>query len=339
MKKTIIIVLGIFLIVSSVGFSNNEKDNPTTLFLNSLNKEQLEKTCLQFHDETRKKWHYLPGTSWSRPGIKLKELTEEQKNLFSEMLQSFLSKSGFNKVQKIIALEDVLAKLENNPVGRDSENYAIAIYGNPNVDKQWSWSFEGHHLSLNFTVVDDKISTTPRFLGANPAKINEGKMKGVRVLANEEDMAFELLYSLSEDQKKKAVFKNTSFPDIVTTNASEVVALEPVGIEAKDLNPHQQSILVKIINEYLYALPKTLASKRESQIKKEEFKNIRFGWAGALVIGKGHYYRIQGKTFLIEFDNTANNANHIHTVWRDFDGDFGRDILKEHYQNASHHKH
>lgn len=339
MKKLIKAIFGILFIISAISFSDFKKDNPTTTFLDSLDKKQLEKISHPFDDLSRNTWHYLPGKMWWRAGLKLKELTNKQAALFSEMLKSFLSSTGYTKVRKIIELENVLAEIENNADFRDSEYYTIAIYGKPRTDKQWSWSIEGHHLSLNFTIVDDEISATPRFLGASPATIKVGERKGERVLGNEEDFAFELLFALSESQKQEAIFQNVSFFDIVTTNATEVGPLKPVGIPTNKLTNEQKSILKKLIKEYLNSLPKAIASERERRINKEEFRNIRFGWAGAMEKGKAHYYRIQGKSFLIEFDNTQNDANHIHTVWRDFDGDFGKDILKEHYQNSDHHKH
>jgi len=224
-----------------------------------------------------------------------------------------------------------------NPVVRDPEKYFTAFYGNPERDSLWAWSFEGHHISLNFTVLNDQISMAPRFFGANPAIIPAGKRKGERTLDKEEDYGLELINSMSDSQKQKALFRENAFFDITTTNAPEVDPPEPVGIEMKDLNPAQQNILVNLINEYLSAMPTDLAAKRMENLEKEEFGKIRFGWAGATNLGEPHYYRIQGKTFLVEFDNTQNNANHIHTVWRDFDGDFGRDLIREHYRTSEHH--
>uniref|UniRef100_UPI003566C824 DUF3500 domain-containing protein n=1 Tax=Mariniphaga sediminis TaxID=1628158 RepID=UPI003566C824 len=142
---------------------------------------------------------------------------------------------------------------------------------------------------------------------------------------------------MSASQKQTALFQENAFPDITTTNATQVNPPAPVGIAVKELNHTQQNILIKLLNEYLSAMPTELASKRMENLRKEEFEEIHFGWAGATKLGEPHYYRIQGKTFLVEFDNTQNNANHIHTVWRDFDGDFGRDLIREHYQTSDHH--
>ena len=331
------IALLALIIVLSIGFIASNRNNPTNRFLESLDDEQLSRLMMPFEDMTRNAWHYLPGKMWPRTGLKLGELNDNQKMAFSQMLQSFLSKTGYDKTQKIIELENVLAELESNPDFRDEGAYFIAIYGNPGTDSLWAWSFEGHHLSLNFTVSNGKLSAAPRFFGASPATIPDGSRKGERTLDKEEDLALELINALSDQQKEETIFQNVPFLDIVTSNAVEVSPLRPVGIEAFKLNPEQMDLLKKLIQEYLSSIPENLALERENKIDDEEFDEIRFGWAGALVKGEGHYYRIQGKSFLIEFDNTQNNANHIHTVWRDFDGDFGRDLIREHYLNSKHH--
>jgi len=332
MKKTTLIALTIAL---SVGF--NGINNPSIRFLESLDDEQLSQLIMPFDDMSRTDWHYLPGKMWPRTGLILGELNNDQKMAFSQMLQSFLSKSGYDKTQKIIELENILAKLEGDPDLRDAEAYFIAIFGNPRTDSLWAWSFQGHHLSLNFTITNGKLSTTPRFFGASPATITEGSRTGERTLNREEDLAMELINSLSAKQKEEAIFQDVSFIDIVTTNATEVSPLRPVGIEANKLNAKQKELLKQLLKEYLSSIPVKLAIQRESKINDEEFDDIRFGWAGATTKAQAHYYRLQGKTFLIEFDNTQNDANHIHTVWRDFDGDFGRDLIREHYLNSKHH--
>ncbi len=237
-----------------------------------------------------------------------------------------------------MSLEDVLAELSGNRNYRDPEKYYLAFYGNPEKDSLWSWAFQGHHLSLNFTVLNGKMEVAPRFLGANPATVKSGKRKGERTLAAEEDLGLELINSMSEQQKGKATIQERAFYDIVTTNLPKVDPLKPAGIKMEELNQQQKSILLNLIREYLATMPDDLAARRMENLKKEEIGEITFGWAGATQSGEGHYYRIQGKTFLVEFDNTQNSANHIHSVWRDFNGDFGRDLIREHYQRSLHHE-
>ena len=335
MKKTALFIV-ILCSISFLAF-NLLNNNPTISFLNSLTKEQREKAQLPFDDLSRTSWHFLPGAMWPRAGVQLGELNEDQNELFLKLLRTSLSETGYGKVTKIMDLENVLLELGQGDADfRDSNKYFVTFYGNPEKDSLWAWSFEGHHLSLDFSILNNKISLAPRFMGASPATINEGKRKGQRTLANEDDLGLQLINSLSEDQKQQAIFQKTSFADIITSNASEVGPLNPVGIKMKDLNNDQQLVLVNLLKEYLATMPKTLAEQRMENLKMEDFDAIRFGWAGATVSGQPHYYRIQGKTFLVEFDNTQNNANHIHLVWRDFEGDFGRDLIKEHYQHSHH---
>ena len=339
MKKTrVITFLLSIMTILVISFKAND-NNPVVDFLDSLDNQQLEKVSLSFDDLTRNSWHFLPGQMWPRSGVQLSELDEEQEEKLTQMLMKFLSETGYIKTQKIIDLENVLAEIDGDTEFRDPEKYFVAIYGNPRTDSLWAWSFEGHHISLNFTILNNKIASTPRFFGASPATITHGERKGERTLDKEEDLAYELLDELSEQQKQKAIFQDVSFIDIVTSNASEVGPLEPVGIEAKELNGTQKTKLKNLINIYLSSLPDEIASERENKILREEFDDISFGWAGGTDKGEAHYYRVQGKSFLIEFDNTVNEANHIHTVWRDFNGDFGRDLIKEHYHNSDHHTH
>lgn len=333
MKKT----YGLFLILV-LGFMAFQyvKTSPVEKFLSSLDEEQLEKTQLEFNDHSREVWHFLPGAMWPRKGILLKDLERKQKELFFIMLQDQLSEAGFKKILRIMDLENVLVDLGGDSEFRDAEKYFIAIYGDPLKDALWAWSFEGHHISLNFTIAENKVSMAPRFLGANPAVIPSGKRKGERTLAEEDDMGLQLINSMDSSQRLMAIFSDRSYIEIVTSNSTEVGPLQPVGIKMSSLNEDQKNLLTNLIKEYLATMPEDLAKKRMQQLEEENLDEIRFGWAGATALGQGHYYRIQGKSFLIEFDNTLGEANHIHTVWRDFMGDFGKDIIKEHYLQSSH---
>jgi len=331
-KQTLGIILLLFILVMAFKYTSK---SPVQDFLKSLDKEQMEKVQMPFEDLSRQVWHFLPGKMLPRAGIKINELNQKQKELAFTLLKDHLSESGFQKIMNIIELENVLREMGQDKEFRDPEKYFIAIYGDPLVDKLWAWSFEGHHVSLNFTIAGKEVSMTPRFMGASPAVIPSGSRKGQRSLAKEDDMGLELINSMDSSQREKAIFSTQSYIEIVTSNSTEVGPLSEVGIRMGELNKAQQAHLNDLIMEYLSSMPAELAAKRLKQIKNEKFKEIRFGWAGATSIGQGHYYRIQGKTFLIEFDNTINNANHIHTVWRDFDGDFGRDLIREHYKQSS----
>lgn len=333
--KNITFALILTMSLVAVAFTYSSKSSVTN-FLASLDQEQLDKVQMPFDHTSRDIWHFLPGKMWPRKGIWLKELNQQQKELAFVLLKDHLSEAGFKKILGIIDLENVLVEMGEDREFRDPDKYFIAIYGDPLQDDLWAWSFEGHHLSLNFTISDKNVSMTPRFIGANPATILVGKRKGERPLEAEEDIAFELLNSMDSNQRVKTIFSNRSYFEIVTSNATEVGPLRAVGIKFSELKKNQQDHLIKLIQVYLSTMPYDIAAKRMAAIEREKLSEIRFAWAGATELGKGHYYRIQGKSFLVEFDNTINNANHIHTVWRDFDGDFGRDVIREHYEDSSH---
>lgn len=331
-KRLLGVVLMLLLVITAFTYTAK---SPVQAFLTSLDEEQLEKVQKPFENGSRQLWHFLPGQMWPRAGIMLKDLNKTQKELAFDMLRDHVSESGFKKIMGIVNLENILRDLGGDKKVRDPEKYFIAIYGDPLEDKLWAWSFEGHHLSFNFTVSGNVVNMTPRFMGANPAVVPSGKYEGMRTLAEEDDMGIELINSLDSSQREIAIFSTEPYYEIVTSNATEVGPLTKVGIKMSELSKNQQKLLNDLIMEHLSAMPKDLAAKRLEKIKMEESKEIRFGWAGATTLGQGHYYRIQGKSFLIEFDNAVNGANHIHTVWRDFDGDFGKDLIREHYMQSS----
>ena len=310
----------------------------TDAFLKSLSEDQKGALMFPFDEINRYDWHFVPPNQFQRTGIPIKSLDTLQKDSFSAMLQQFLSEKGYVKTKKIMDLEYILRILEPDSPLRIPENYFISIYGIPGQDEIWGWKFTGHHIALNFTVVGKELTVAPFFFGANPATVMEGPQKGFRALQAEEDLGFELLNSLDETQKSKAIFKPKENSAIVITNTQFINPKEEVGIAAKEMSVTQKIILESLIATYLADMPEKIAKERKQKIKKEDFDAIRFGWAGATVLGQAHYFRIQGKSFLIEFDNSQNNANHIHTVWRDFNGgDYGLDLIKAHYQQNPHH--
>jgi len=302
-------------------------------FLESLDDNQRTKAQLALDDNERENYRFTPR---SRAGIPLKELSEEQKTKAKALLQSALSEKGHLKVQQIIILEGILGELTNNPDFRDPEMYFVAVFGTPDKVKPWGWRFEGHHLSLNFTIVGDSIATAPSFLGANPAEVPSGNHKGLRVLAAEEDLARALVTALLADNKNNVVFSEDPPREIITAEQRHVTALDPVGIPASDMGESEQHALRNLIKEYLDRHRTELAEADWKTIADAGFDNIRFGWAGGTATGEAYYYRIQGPTFLMEGANTQNNANHIHTTWRDLINDFGRDQLADHYRNNQH---
>jgi len=215
--------------------------------------------------------------------------------------------------------------------------YFVSVFGTPSAKEPWGWRVEGHHVSLHFTVVNGTlVASSPQFFGTNPAEVREGPKAGLRILGDQEDEARALLMALNESQRAKAVIQNVALNEIVTTNKLDITPLAPVGIAASELTPQQKEMLMKVVNIYISKMADDIAAARVAKLQKAGLDNITFAWAGEAERGKRHYYRIQGPTFLIEHDNSQNNGNHVHSVWRDFNGDFGRDLLREHVASVAH---
>lgn len=303
-------------------------------FLAALNPEQLGKTKFDFASEERMNWHFIPR---ERKGLSFKEMDPTQRNLAHAFLSAGLSQRGYMKAVTIMSLEAVLRELEQGKgPDRDTDLYFFSIFGEPSDSKTWGWRVEGHHLSLNFTLVDGQlVASTPAFFGANPAEVREGPRKGLRTLAGEEDSAHDLLQALDEKQRTVAIFEKQAPKDILSMNLRRADVGPPVGLPAAKMNKKQLGLLIALVKEYTDNMPIDVASARLKQIRGAGLDKIYFAWAGAIERGQPHYYRVQGPTFLIEYDNTQNDPNHIHTIWRNYDGDFGLDLLGMHLK-ASH---
>jgi hypothetical protein len=308
-------------------------------FLEMLSNKQKQKTQFMFEDDERFNWHFVP---MDRRGIALKELDAAQKKSAIAMLHAALSDTGFQKTLDIIQLEDILRIAEGRPTNddyRDAGKYYISIFGDPAIDSIWGWRFEGHHISFNFSSKDNRIvSSTPNFLGANPAVVLTGPEKGMQVLKDETELGFELLHSLDAKQKEKAVINTEAPADIITGTTRKAMINEPRGIVYSELNSSQQKIFIRLLSIYIHRYTPVFATDMMNEIMDAGLSSLRFAWAGAEQGGPGnpHYYRIQGPTVIIEYDNTQNNANHVHTVVRDLKHDFGGDQLLEHYKNHKH---
>jgi hypothetical protein len=304
-------------------------------FLASLTEKQVAQATFAFDNEERFNWHFIPR---ERKGLPLKEMTPTQKHLAGTLLAAGLSQQGYIKATTIMSLEDILRIMEKDDgVRRNPEGYFFSIFGKPAPTGTWAYRVEGHHLALNFTLAKGKVTGAPNFMGTNPAEVREGPRKGLRVLHAEEDLARTLLKALTPEQKKTAIVDTVAYKDIITM-ASRKASLEgqPNGLQAAKMNAKQRAMLLEVLEEYANNLPTEIAEERMGRARKAG-TNLYFAWAGAEDLGQPHYYRIQGPDFLIEYDNTQNNANHVHSVWRDLTNDFGGDLLKEHY-DASHTK-
>ena len=299
-------------------------------FIASLNTTQKQSALFQFDDEERSNWFFTPV---DRKGVPYKAMNEEQRAAARRLLQVFLSVDGFAKTEDVRSLESVLAEIEvNGRFDRDPELYFFSIFGQPDMETPWALRYEGHHLAFNWTFAGGAgIASTPQFLGSNPAEVRSGDRLGTRVLHREEDLARELVTSLSDEQKSDAIMEVSVPRDILTGNEQLVEPLEDSGVAWGDLSVAQQEKLMELVREVAVVQALPLAHARLDNIEQAGKEGIRFLWIGGLERGDAHYYRVQGPTFLIEYDNTQNNANHIHLVWRDFEGDFGRDLIRMHY--------
>ena len=307
-------------------------------FLESLTPEQRAKASFDLKSEERSNWHFIPKL---REGLTIKNMTPEQRKLAHELLRSGLSAPGYGKATNIMGLEPVLKELEGTRgnMVRDSELYYFSIFGKPEAAGTWGWRVEGHHLSANFTVVKGEFfSGTPSFLGTNPAEVRQGPRKGLRVLAEDEDLGRALVKGLTDEQRKIAIFDTTAPKEIVTSNKRKIMPLETTGLAGSKLTKEQAAQLMNLVKAYVNRLRGDLAENDLKKIEKAGWEKVYFAWAGGTEKGEPHYYRVQGPTFLIEYDNTQNDANHIHAVWRDFDNDFGEDLLRKHYQETPHEK-
>ncbi len=326
--------MGIVLLTSAYYrvHSASIMSDAATAFLNSLTPEQRAKATYAFTDEERFDWHFIPKP---RKGLPLKEMSSYQKALAQGLLAAGLSQRGYIKAVTIMSLEDLLRIIEKDDgVRRNPEGYFFTVFGEPSEHGTWGYRVEGHHVSQNYTIVNGKIADSPSFFGANRAQIMDGPRKGLRALAREEDLGRAVVQALTPEEKKVAVVDATAYKDILTMN-SRKAALEgqPSGLSASKMNAKQKALLQELLDEYCYNMPEQLAQAREEQVKKAG-DNIFFAWAGGEEPGQPHYYRVQTQAFLIEFDNTQDNANHIHSVWRDYNGDFGLDLLKQHYETS-----
>ena len=309
-----------------------------TAFVNSLTADQKPFTLFPFDSDERYNFHYFPIND--RKGLPLDKMTAAQKTSAFDLLRTALTDETVKKVTDIIELEVLLKELEKRAADdefRDPGKYYLAIFGTPGVKSIWGWRFEGHHVSFNFSSQDNMIvSGTPGFLGSNPAIVPHGPQKGKEILKTEKTMAVAFLRSLSTEQLKLAIVDSVAPDEIITGNKRKAMIEDAGGISYSKLNKSQQEHLLRLVQLYVYRYKKPFAENMLKAIQRAGFDKLKFVWAGHTETGPGHphYYRIQGPTIIIEYDNTQGNANHVHTVVRDLERDYGGDQLLEHYRRG-----
>ena len=306
-------------------------------FLATLAPQERAKATFDFDSSDRQNWHYIPR---DRQGLSRGEMTAAQLKAADALIASGLSSRGYKQTRAIIDLELILREIEGRRgvirFDRNPDLYYFRVFGSPGGAEPWGWSVEGHHVSLNFTVVNGEIiSPTPSFFGANPAEVKSGPHKGLRILKDEEEFARGLLLSLEPEQRRSAVIYPTAPADLITRASRRVEIEKPAGLAAQLMSGDQRESLMSLIKVYVERKTLDVVAKALRKIEDDGVNNIHFAWAGSEFPGQGHYYRIHGPSLFVEYDKTQDNADHIHSVWRDINGDFAAGLLQEHYQ--SHH--
>jgi hypothetical protein len=303
-------------------------------------------------------WHYIPSYVASLPnaaqlnlhkrsGVCFKEMSLEQRLAAHALLRSALSTQGYLKATSIMHLEDVLREIEitlgrnakEATAIRDPELYFFTVFGTPSKDAPWGWRIEGHHLSLHFAVLGNTlIAPVPAFFGSNPAIVKHGSHAGSRIFVAEELLARDLLQSFDAQQSTQAIIETAAPNDIITRNNRKAELGSPKGLALAKMSGAQRELLMRLIQTYIGNFSGDLAETQFNRIKAEGIEKIHFAWAGSNELGKAHYYRIHSAKLLIEYDNSQNDANHIHAVYRIPESDFGVDMLRQHYEHSTHHK-
>lgn len=317
-----------------------------TAFLGSLTPEQRAKAVFVVESDELTRWNFVPTNQFPRNGLALREMTEPQRALAQDLLKASLSQRGYLTASSIIDLENLLHEIEGGrgqgaqpgwPY-RDPLTYFFSVFGQPSAAGNWGYRIEGHHLSLHFVVKGStmEVASSPTFFGSNPAEVRQGPKTGLRVLGHHEDAARALLDGLTPDQQIAALIAPTPPGEIVTRTVPKVDPLVPAGLMAAAMTPAQRDLLMKVVETFAAAVPDDLAAERLAEIRSAGVEKVGFAWAGSFERGQRHHFRVQGPTFLIEYNNTQNNGNHVHAVWRDFAGDFGRDLIGEHLAAVRH---
>ena len=298
-------------------------------FLATLTVEEKAAASFAFDDAERLNWHFIPR---DRKGLTLKDLNPTARTAAEAFIASGLSESGFSQALNIMSLEECLYLLEGGDREyrrdrRDPNNYFISIFGTPGRTGSWGWRVEGHHLSLNYTLENGKVvSTTPEFFGANPGSIDAGPKRQIRVLGAEEDLGRQILHSCSDPQKKTAWISEKAPKDIRGGGVAQPILTDPVGLKYSQMTNIQKQMIRELLNEYLKNMPSDVEQERRAKLNAAGMDDIHFAWWGGPDLDQPHHYVVQGPTFIIEYNNVQNSANHVHSIWRDTSGDFNLNL-------------
>ena len=302
-----------------------------TRFIEVLDHSNRLKVLYKYEDPERLNWHFIPR---ERKGLGLWDLDGAALKSAEDLVRSGLSTAGYHKVLEVRSLEEVLYLFEGGTeeerrLKRHPHKYYVTIFGTPGPKGLWGWRFEGHHLSLNFSIKDGVIvSSTPEFFGANPGLIDAGPGRSLRVLGDREDIARSILKAEPESRLSKIWISNKAPGDIRGGGIAQPIVAAAEGVRFADMTTEQQGLLKKLIAEYLTAAPTTVVRERMKMIDADGMDDIHFGWWGGSELNEPHHYVVQGKSFIIEYNNTQNEANHVHAIWRNLGGDFNTSVAQ-----------
>jgi Protein of unknown function (DUF3500) len=305
-------------------------------FVESLSEAQRQQASWPFEGDERFNWHYVPR---QRAGIPIEQMGAASKAALHDLLRYALSEAGYQKAVDVMSLEEPLGLIENHQrFYRHPENYSVTVFGTPGR-LPWGWRIEGHHLSLNFTAVTEELfGVTPAFWGANPARVPDGyPMAGHRTLGRETDLSYELIRSLGEAERERAIIARGSLGNIITVPGREEELRERRGLPLGDIDEGLRNLALDLLGTYADNLRGELAAAEVTRVREAGVDAIHFAWGGPLEEGHPNYWRLHGPITLIEYDNTENDANHIHSVWHDLINNWGRDLLREHYEDGHAH--
>lgn len=318
--------------------SREEKNSGTAMtkaaetFLDSLTPAQREQATFGYDDPERLNWHFIPR---ERKGVPLRDLEGKSLDAAHAFIASGLSAAGYDQTTKVMSLEEVLFLLETRGTRaerrerRHPGKYYLSVFGTPAARGTWGWRLEGHHVSLNYVVENGQVvSTTPEFFGANPGTIDAGVGRQLRVLGSEEDLARQILKLCSPEQQKIAWIDKQAPDDLRGGGVAQPETTPPVGLPISQMSADQKKLMGALLSEYLQNMPADVEQQRRAHLEKAGLENVHFAWWGSAEQHERHYYRVQGPTFLIEYNNTQNNANHVHSYWRNLAGDFHIPIEK-----------
>ncbi|MEM9443788.1 MAG: DUF3500 domain-containing protein [Verrucomicrobiota bacterium] len=298
-------------------------------FLESLHETQQKQAVFEFKSKERLNWHYFPR---DRAGVPLSSLSVSQKETFRELLSLLLSVKGQRVVDQVIAMENILYQKAlqdgDDAERRDPGKYYISLFRESNNKDIIGVRFEGHHLSINLSLVQGGISTTPLFLGTDPAKVSGGELDGLEALRPIVNRAQNILETLTEDQLRQTIVGRA--PREILTRAQQTIQRpKPRGINIMTCSSKTQSAFWELITWYAEVYHPTISNTKITEMKASSDDTLFFSWSGDPDAKAPHYFSCQGDDWLIEYVNSQASANHVHTVWRDTSNDFGRDLLSE----------